>query len=133
MKESAVDSHIILDCARLGDYLWRNNTGAANMVNPDTGKTSFVRFGLANESAQMNKIIKSSDRIGITTITITPDMVGQRIGVFTAIETKPSDWVFRHSDKRAVAQAAFHDIVLNAGGFAGFARNVEEYRKIVRK
>ena len=28
MKESAVDSHIVLAAAQAGDYLWRNNNGA---------------------------------------------------------------------------------------------------------
>jgi ribosomal protein S19 len=36
--------------------------------------------------------MKSVDYIGITTITITQQMVGQKIGVFTAVETKRDDW-----------------------------------------
>lgn len=128
MKESAVDSHVIIAAAQNGDYLWRNNNGA---FQDATGR--WVRYGLANESAQMSKICKSSDRIGITSKLITPDMVGQLVGIFTAIETKPSDWSFRPNDQRAVAQLAFHDIVLRAGGYAGFARCVDDYRRIVGK
>lgn len=129
MKESAVDSHITLDAAQLGDYLWRNNTGA--FEDPRTGR--WIRYGLCNESKAQNKLVKSPDRVGITTIIITPEMVGQRVGVFTGIETKPTDWIFRPSDERAVAQKAFHDIVINAGGFAGFATSVQDYRKIIGK
>lgn len=128
MKESATQSHIRLDAANLGIDLWRNNSGA---FQDATGR--WVRYGLCNDSAALNKRIKSSDLIGQTPTLITPEMVGQTIGVFTAIETKPSDWVFMPSDERAVAQAAYHDIVIRGGGYAGFARNIEEFRRIVKK
>lgn len=128
MRESAVDSRVVLVSAQNGDYLWRNNRGA---FQDDTGR--WIRYGLMNESDKIDKICKSSDRIGITSVIIQPHHVGQLFGVFTAIETKPSDWYMIPSDKRAIAQMAFHDIVLRAGGYAGFARNEEEYRKIVGK
>lgn len=126
MKESAVASHIRLDAARQGVELWRNNVGAAQ---DHTGRV--VRYGLCNDSPILAKKVKSSDFIGITPVVITPDMVGQTIGVFTAIETKSSGWVFKDSDKRSCAQAAFHNIVKAAGGFAGFVRNVQEFRRII--
>lgn len=128
MKEAACASHIRLDAAQIGDELWRNNTGVAF---DESGRA--VRFGLCNDSAKLSENIKSSDYIGITSVVITPEMVGQTIGVFTAIETKDSNWVFKETDKRAVAQLAFINIVLKAGGRAGFARTVQEYRNIVRK
>lgn len=127
MKESAVASYIRLDAAQLGIELFRNNVGA---FKDQTGRV--VRYGLYNDSPALAKRIKSSDYIGITPVIITPEMVGRRIGIFTAIETKPSDWVFRDSDERAVAQKAFHDIVKTAGGLAGFARSVGEFRNIVK-
>jgi hypothetical protein len=128
MKEHAVASHIRLDAAQLGIDLWRNNVG----VLPDQNGRP-VRYGLANESAALNKRVKSSDFIGITPVIITPQMIGHLIGVFTAIETKPSDWRMTPSDERALAQANFHDIVRWSGGYAGFARTVQEFRMIVRK
>jgi hypothetical protein len=128
MKESAVASHIRLTAAHYDIDLWRNNVGACQ---DKTGR--MIRYGLCNDSPALSKVLKSSDFIGITPVKITPDMVGQVIGVFTAIETKASDWQFKNSDKRAIAQKAFHDIVLRAGGFAGFARNVQEFLRIVRK
>jgi len=40
--------------------LWRNNRGAA--VDPKSG--AHIRYGLANDSKEMDKHIKSSDLIG---------------------------------------------------------------------
>lgn len=128
MKESATASYIRLFAAQIGIDLWRNNSGA---FVDQTGR--MVRYGLCNDSKKLSDRVKSSDYIGITPVTITPDMVGRTIGVFTAIETKDSEWKFLQSDKRSLAQAAFHDIVRRAGGFAGFARSIEEFKKIVGK
>lgn len=128
MKESATSSHIRLAAAKDGLDLWRNNCGA---FEDENGR--WVRYGLANDSAQINKEIKSSDLIGITPVVITEEMVGQTIGVFTAIETKPTGWTLKDYDQRGMAQQKFHDIVKKAGGFAGFASTVGEFRKIVGK
>ena len=128
MRETAAASHIRLDAAQQGIDLWRNNNGA---FQDDRGQ--FIRYGLCNESKKQNDRVKSSDYIGITPVLITADMVGQVIGVFTAIETKKSGWHMIPSDKRAIAQKAFHDIVKRVGGYAGFASTVEEFRKIVRR
>lgn len=127
MRETSVQQRVQLRMAQQGHQIWRNNVGACETVD---GRQ--IRFGLANTSKEMNAKIKSSDLIGITTITITPDMVGQQIGVFTAPEIKATDWVFRPSDKRAVAQNAFHDIVRQAGGFAGFVRNLADLTNITK-
>lgn len=126
MKESATASHVRLDAAQQNVLLWRNNTGA---FKDETGRV--VRYGLCNESAQLSKNVKSSDYIGITPVLITPEMVGRVIGVFTAVETKPSGWKLLPSDERGLAQKNFHDIVKNAGGFAGFASTVQQFRNII--
>ena len=132
MRESAAASHIRLDAAYLGCDMWRNNTGA---FEDATGR--WVRYGLCNESIELAKLIKSSDLIGVTPVTITPDMVGQVIGVFTAVETKPTDWTFPNPTNKdefahCLAQQKFHDIVKKAGGFAGFASTVADFRKIIK-
>ena len=126
-SESGASSFIRLDAAQRGVDLWRNNVGA---FMDDRGIP--VRYGLANDSSIVNKHCKSSDLIGITPVLITPDMVGTVVGVFTAVETKRPGWKFSLSDARAVAQKKFHDIVLKAGGYAGFATCVEEFRKIIK-
>lgn len=128
MKEAASASYIRLYAAQQGVELWRNNVGVAV---DDKGR--HIRYGLCNDSPKLADRVKSSDYIGITPVLITPEMVGTVVGVFTAVETKSTDWILRPSDQRGIAQQAFHDIVRRVGGFAGFARTVEEFRRIVKK
>lgn len=126
MKESSVQQRVRLDASYNGETLWRNNVGVLVDL---TGRP--VRYGLANESAAENKLIKSSDCIGIKPTIITQEMVGYMIGRFLAVENKEEGWTFSEKDERAVAQARYHEIVRNAGGLAGFATCVEDYRRIV--
>ena len=124
MKESGTTSHIRLDAAQCGVILLRNNSGG---FYDETGR--FIRYGLGSFTDKDQKA--SSDYIGITPVFITPDMVGKVLGVFTAVEMKPSDWKFYQSDKRALYQKNFHDIVKKSGGFAGFATNILDFRRII--
>jgi len=126
-SESVVQQNAMLYMARLGGHAWRNNVGACR---DDTGRQ--IRYGLANTSAEMNKKIKSSDVIGITPVLIQPHHIGQTLGVFTALECKPSNWRWLPSDQRAPAQKAFHDIVKESGGFAGFVLGNEYIPGIIR-
>lgn len=128
MKEAAATSYIRLDAAQQGVELWRNNVGVLFDKNDRP-----VRFGLCNESAELNKRVKSSDWIGITPTLITLDMVGQVVGIFTAVETKKTGWTLLPSDEGGIAQKAFHDIVTRAGGYAGFACDVPDFRRIIRR
>ena len=125
MNEKAVASRVRLDAAQHNVDLLRNNSGG---FYDETGR--FVRYGLGSYTKEQQ--LASSDFIGITPIFITPDMVGTFIGVFTAVETKPEDWKFNSSDKRSLHQKNFIDMVLKRGGYAGFAQNVEDFRRIIR-
>lgn len=126
LRESTTTSFVRLDAAQQGDVLWRNNVGVLKDL---TGRP--VRYGLANDTPAMNKVIKSSDLIGIHPLLITPQMVGMIIGQFLAIEMKEEGWVFNHLEEREVAQKNFHDIVRKNGGRAGFATGVADYRRII--
>ncbi len=123
--EQEVDQLIILEAGKFGNHLWRNNSG---MLYNSMGTP--VRFGLGNDSSKKNEVMKSSDRIGPTPIIITREMVGRKIGVFTAVEVKSEDWKWTGTD-REIAQNNFINMVLQAGGFAGFANTVDEYLKII--
>lgn len=128
IMESQIQQEIQLEAARLDCILLRNNSGAL----PDRQGRE-VRFGLGNISKKYSEQMKSSDLIGLKRVVITPDMVGRTLAVFTAVEVKDSDWKYSTSDKRAVAQKNFIEWVLAMGGFAGFAKSVEEFRAILRK
>ena len=90
--------------------LFRNNTGALLDM-----QGRLVKFCLCKGS---------SDLIGFRSITITPDMVGQKIAVFSAIEVKDKG-------KATVEQKNFINIVQKAGGYAGVAKNVNDAKKIL--
>lgn len=108
-------------------WLLRNNSGALPDKN---GRT--VRYGLGNDSPTWNKKFKTSDEIGITEVIITPDMVGKKIGVFTAVEMKKPGWVYAATE-RELAQLNFHKWVKARGGFAGFCSTPDGYKKIIGK
>ena len=125
-REDEVQADIQKAAVADGCVLMRNNSGA---LKAQDGR--MVRFGLGNVSKAHNERIKSSDLIGPTVITITPEMVGRKLAVLTACEVKEEGWVFNPKDKREVAQKAFIDWVKALGGFAGFAASVEQFRREV--
>lgn len=106
---------------------WRNNSGACY---DDTGR--LIRYGLGNDSAQMNKRFKSPDTVGIRTVLVEPYMVGWTLGVFTGIEFKHEGWVRNPNDDHENAQQAFMDLIIQAGGWAGFAASDEDVKRILR-
>tara|TARA_R100000951_G_scaffold104995_1_gene98497 strand:- start:3220 stop:3696 length:477 start_codon:yes stop_codon:yes gene_type:complete len=113
--ESEVSKAVRLEAAQLGHVLWRNNVGAAQN---EAGQ--WFRYGLANDSKQMNRITKSHDLIGIRRVLITPEMVGRTMAQFMSRETKRADWKYAGT-KRELAQAHFGELVSSMGGDAGFA------------
>jgi hypothetical protein len=111
-SEVAITAEIRLEASRHGWRLWRNNSGA---YQDETGR--LVRYGLANESAQVNRGVKSADLIGIAPHLITPGDVGRTIGIFASVEAKSAGWTSPRN-ARERAQAAWRDLVLGLGGYA---------------
>ena len=114
-SETRVQSLIRLEASRVGARLWRNNVGAGKLDNG-----SFLRWGLCNDSAAMNKRIKSADLIGIRKRFIRQADVGSHVGQFIAREIKHPGWVFKGTE-REQAQLAFLGLVTSLGGDARFA------------
>jgi hypothetical protein len=92
--------------------LWRNNTGTLLDRN---GRP--VQFGLCKGS---------SDLIGLRSVTVTPEMVGQRLAVFAAVEVKSP------RGRLTAEQEAFLAMVVEMGGLAGVARSVEDAEQVLR-
>ena len=106
MSEAANAREILKFLSSRGVRLFRNQVGKYRLAD---GR--FISSGLC---------VGSSDFIGWTPVTITQAMVGRVVAVFTAIEVKASKG--RASEK----QKHFIQVVKQAGGIAGFAKNTEE-------
>lgn len=114
-SEAAVQSQVRLEASRKGGRLWRNNVGAGYAEDG-----SFMRWGLANDSAAVNRLVKSADLIGLRPVTITKAHVGQVIGQFVSREVKAAGWKYRGTE-REVAQLNWATLVNTLGGDARFA------------
>lgn len=114
-SEAWAQSIVRLEASEKGIKIFRNNVG---VLQDKTGRP--VRYGLANDSAQMNDVIKSGDLIGIKSVTITPAMVGHRFGQFVSVECKAPGWQFTGTG-REKAQLAWANLINSMGGMACFA------------
>lgn len=65
----------------------------------------------------------SSDLIGWRSLTITPEMVGQTVAVFAALEVKSK------TGRATAGQKNFCQRVKEAGGFAGIVKSPDEAKK----
>lgn len=126
-SESEIQQLIQMEVARYGCILLRNNSGA---LKDNRGR--LVRYGLGNVSSENNKRIKSSDLIGITPTVITPEMVGQLVGIFTATEVKAEGWKYKGTP-REVAQKNFIEWIKAKGGIAGFCNSVDSAVELLRR
>lgn len=127
MSEDEVQQLGIIEAAKHGSFLLRNNSGAMQTADRQ------VRFGVGNISKKLWDKWKTGDYLGPTLIKITPEMVGQTIGIFTMVEFKEEGWVFNPKDEHEQAQKAGIDWVNARGGRAGFAASVDDVVKIIRK
>lgn len=118
MKENKIQNDIQLQCNSSSCKLWRNNIGVCFQAPKHLRHlaTDTVRYGLCNGS---------SDLIGYTVTEITPEMVGQQVAVFTAIEVK------NLKGKASDLQHNFIEQVKRDGGRAGIARSVTEAKEII--
>lgn len=115
MSEKTILNKFQLLASKLGHRLWRNNSGSAwqgqaeRLKNGDVliKNPRLINFSLA---------LGSSDLIGGTQVVVTPEMVGHKIFVFTAIEIKCK------ATKTTDEQLAFRDMVVSLGGIATIER-----------
>ena len=72
------------------------------------------------------KIFRNNVGVGWQSVVVTPEMVGARIAVFTAVEVK------QPKKKPTEAQRNFIDLVLSQGGYAGVATSEGEALDVLR-
>lgn len=110
-KEVDLMRRIQVLASKSGARLLRNNTGA---LRNDRGE--WVKYGLGTGS---------SDLIGWTPVVVTPEMIGEAVAIFTAIECKTGYL------KTTPEQDQFISAVLQAGGIAGVARTEKDALDII--
>lgn len=114
-EESGVQNQVrITEYRERKALLWRNNVGAGFSEEGD-----FMRWGLANDSAQMNKVMKSSDLIGVQPYVVSVADIGRTLGLFRAVECKKPGWHYTGEDREA-AQLTFGNRVMSLGGLFEF-------------
>lgn len=121
-SESHVQAKVRLEAARKRVHLWRNNSGAGSVVNPkelcprcQPLARTFIRWGLGNDSAKLNEVVKSADLIGWRPRLITSNDIGNTIAQFVSRECKRTGWKFSNTPAEA-AQLRWHTMILAAGG-----------------
>jgi len=104
-----------------GFVLWRNNVGMGW-----AGRSNRLPDGsiLLKDPRPLHAGLceGSSDLIGFLQVTITPEMVGQQVAVFAAIEVKtPAGRVSRE-------QQGFIDFIRQSGGISHVVRSAEDLK-----
>ena len=112
MSEMAILRNILLSCGTGEARLWRNQVGQYELKD---GR--ILRSGLCKGS---------SDLIGYRSVVITPEMVGQRVAVFAALEVKDKG-------RLTPEQRGFLDVVAKAGGIAAEVRSVADAEAALRR
>lgn len=112
MKEKNIQTEILISCSAGNSRLFRNQVGMYELAD---GR--WLASGIGDKGG--------SDLIGWTKTVITPDMVGQSVAVFTALEIK------QPGKKPKPEQVNFIAQVKLAGGIAGVATSTEEAKQLL--
>ncbi len=116
--ESDIKNKIMLGLQEQDEELTLFNcpTGAGYLSYKPVPGANYMRFGLTKGGA---------DVIGWKTVEITPEMVGKKIAVFTALEIKTA------TGKASSKQENFIERVQASGGIAGVAKTIIEASGII--
>lgn len=133
MSEMAILRQIMAACGKGATRLFRQNVGKGWV-----GKSIPIRGRCTIQAEPGDVLVKaarpliaglcngSSDLIGWHTVEITPDMVGQRVALFAALEVKDRA-------KLTAEQAQFLRVVAEAGGIAAEVRSPEDAEAALRR
>lgn len=127
MSETNVTRNIMLAVgkSRQRTRIFRNNVGMA--WQGETTRKGSVLIIQNPRPVQAGLCEGSSDLIGWTTVEITPDMIGKRLAIFTAIEVKVPG-----GKGPTPEQQNFIQQVCNAGGIAGVARSDSDALELLK-
>lgn len=114
-SEAWAQSAVRLEASQKGLRMWRNNVGSLL-----DARGVPVRYGLANDSAAVNRVLKSADLIGIRPVVVGPEHLGRTLGVFLSREMKAPGWRYTGTPHEQ-AQLAWAELITSLGGDAGFA------------
>lgn len=108
---------------------WMSNLGPRGVIRQRDGSVLIqaarpiaIGFGAPDGSP----VAGACDLPGWTTVTVTPDMVGKQVAVFTSIECKSSK-----GGRKRTEQVNWATQVEKYGGIAGFANSPESARQII--
>ena len=114
MSETAIQRRIRLALGKLPWVrMFRNNVG--KLPDPRTGR--WVDFGVGGKGG--------GDLLGWRTITVTPEMVGQRVAQFVSLEVKTATGRVRPE------QENWRRVVEQCGGLAAVVRSEEDALRIM--
>ena len=121
MSEHRIQNEIRLSISGKAT-LFRNNCGTAWTGDVTTLKDGSVLIRNPR-ILHAGLCAGSSDLIGWRSLTITPEMVGQTVAVFAALEVKSK------TGRATAGQKNFCQRVTEAGGFAGIVKSPDEAKK----
>ena len=110
---------------------WISNLGPKGVQRLDDGSVRIhaarsIALGFASPNG--DPVVGAGDLPGYTTFTITPEMVGRKVAVFTSIETKRTK-----GGRASPDQISWMEQVQKAGGIAGIANSAEAALKIIEQ
>lgn len=103
--------------------IFRNNVGMGWIGSSKRGKDGTVLITNARP-LHAGLCEGSADLIGWKSVEITPEMVGKKVAIFTALEVKALG-------KMSKEQINFINAVRQAGGISGIVRDADDARKLL--
>lgn len=140
MRESNVWKQMLLAAGQIRSAtvrIFRNNVGqawAGNAIKVSAQNRHTLRLEVGDVVIRYARPLHaglmkgSGDGIGWSTITITPDMVGRQMAVFTSAEAKRSK-----GGRVSEDQQRWHDNVQAAGGISAIVRNPEDLKYAIEE
>lgn len=117
MKEGNIQAEIAMELSKQPNIrVFRNNVGKAwvgKVIHRDDKTVTIANYRILHAGLCEG----SSDLIGIKSVVITPDMVGQTVGIFLGVEVKTP------TGRPSKMQLAFRAFVNKFGGKCEIVRN----------